>query len=100
MIIDINNMSKSYGENLVLDQICLKVKRGSIFGILGRNGAGKTSLIETMIGIRKKDSGKVTILDQNIESVNDTIKYHVGLQPQTSALLPRQTILETLTFAC
>ncbi|WP_055107233.1 ABC transporter ATP-binding protein [Paenibacillus ihumii] len=98
MIIDINNMSKSYGENLVLDQICLKVKRGSIFGILGRNGAGKTSLIETMIGIRKKDSGKVTILDQNIESVNDTIKYHVGLQPQTSALLPRQTILETLTL--
>lgn len=98
MIIDINNMSKSYGENLVLDQICLKVKSGSIFGILGRNGAGKTSLIETMIGIREKDSGNVTILDKNIESINDTIKYHVGLQPQTSALLPRQTILETLTL--
>ncbi|WP_106768038.1 ABC transporter ATP-binding protein [Paenibacillus faecalis] len=98
MIIEINNMCKSYGEHLVLDQICLKVKTGSVFGILGRNGAGKTSLIETMIGLRKKDSGQVTILGKNIERVNDTIKYHVGLQPQTSALLPRQTIFETLTL--
>lgn len=98
MIIDIKGMTKSYNENLVLDQINLTVKNGTIFGILGRNGAGKTSLIETMIGLREKDSGKVTILDRSIDSVNDTIKYHVGLQPQFSALLPRQTVLETLVL--
>jgi len=98
MDIEINNMCKSYGEVLVLDRICLKVKGGSVFGILGRNGAGKTSLIETMIGLRGKDSGQVTILGQAIDRVNHTIKYNVGLQPQTSALLPRQTVFETLTL--
>lgn len=60
--ININKLSKNYGTNEVLKGIEFKVKKGEIFALLGINGAGKTTTLEIIEGLRKYDSGKITVM--------------------------------------
>ena len=54
MIIEIENLKKSYGDKIAVDGISLQVETGTIFGLLGANGAGKSTLIECVLGTKKK----------------------------------------------
>jgi ABC-2 type transport system ATP-binding protein len=72
--IQIDNLIKSYGANSVIKDISFAVNRGEIFALLGTNGAGKTTTLECIEGIRKYDSGNIT--------VNGTL----GVQLQSSSL--------------
>lgn len=60
-MINIENLSKSFGDKLALDNLNLKVKRGEIFGFLGPNGAGKTTTIKMIVGMLKQDKGHILI---------------------------------------
>lgn len=59
--IQVEHLKKSYGKHTVLRDMCLHVERGEILGILGVNGAGKTTFLECVEGLRKYESGKITI---------------------------------------
>ena len=58
----IENFTKSYGSNRVVDELQFTVQRGEIFALLGPNGAGKTTTIETLEGYRAPDQGRVRVL--------------------------------------
>src|SRR5436309_12339319 len=58
----VENFTKSYGSNRVVDKLQFTVRRGEIFALLGPNGAGKTTTIETLEGYRKPDNGRVLVL--------------------------------------
>lgn len=58
-MIQIENVSKRLGEQLILDKICAHVPKGSIYGLLGTNGAGKSTLLNLMSGVYKPDEGKI-----------------------------------------
>lgn len=60
-MIEVKNLSKTFGKSKVLEHLSLHVEEGSIYGLLGPNGAGKTTLIKHMAGIYKQDGGTVTI---------------------------------------
>ena len=60
-MLEIKNVSKSYGNKKVLDNVSLKIKKGKIFGFIGENGAGKTTLIKAIVGIHDFDSGDILI---------------------------------------
>ena len=64
-IIKVEQLSKSYGNLLAVDNISLSVKRGTVYGLLGANGAGKSTTIECILGTRKADSGTVSVLGYN-----------------------------------
>ena len=63
--IKVTQLSKSYGNLSAIDNINLSVKCGTVFGLLGANGAGKSTAIECILGTKTADSGTVTILERN-----------------------------------
>ncbi len=80
--IDVRDLTKSYGEKCALNKLSLTVKRSSVFGLLGANGAGKSTAIECILGTKKKDSGEVRILGLNPEKERKSLFQKVGVQFQ------------------
>ena len=70
----INNLSKKFKNTLAVKNISFKINRGSIVGLLGPNGCGKTTTIGMMLGLIKPSSGTVFINNQNIENENNRTK--------------------------
>lgn len=65
-LIQINNISKSYGIEFSLDNVSLNIQKGKIFALLGPNGAGKTTLVKLMLNLMHSDSGTITINGFNV----------------------------------
>ncbi len=80
----VRGLRKSYGALVAVDGVDLEVRRGETFGILGHNGAGKTSLIECSLGIRARDAGEVEILGMNPVTERKALFDLVGVQFQES----------------
>ncbi len=66
-MLEINNISKSFGAKHVINDISFKVEKGEILGILGPNGAGKTTMMKIICGLITPDSGSALFNDKNIE---------------------------------
>lgn len=81
-IIKIQNLSKSYGQRIAVNNFSFSVKRGTVFGLLGANGAGKSTTIECVLGTKPMDNGTVSILGQNPKSNRKELFQKVGVQFQ------------------
>ena len=95
-VIEIKNIKKSYGNVKAVDDISLQVKRGEVLGIIGANGAGKSTTLEIMMGLRKPDEGTVTVLGMDIAKESEQIKQKIGIQLQQTALYDRIKVKEAL----
>ncbi|MCY6959817.1 ABC transporter ATP-binding protein [Clostridium brassicae] len=76
-MITINNVSKTLGNKKILNNINIDIEKGSIFGVIGENGVGKTTLIKCMLGIYKQDEGEITVDGQSIFE-NPEVKQKIG----------------------
>ena len=94
MQLDIQKISKSFGSNLVLDKISLQAESGKAVGLLGRNGAGKTTAIRIIMGVFGPDSGQVLLDGKPINRDRITI----GYLPEERGLYPKKVILEQLIY--
>src|SRR5690606_7650274 len=72
------------------------VKKGEVLGIIGANGAGKSTTLEIMMGIRKPDTGTVKVLGMNVDDASNEIKQKIGIQLQQTALYDRIKVKEAL----
>ncbi len=90
------DLRKYYGKTRAVDGISVRVPVGEIFGMLGPNGAGKSTTIEMIEGLRKPDSGAITVLGLKQPQQATAIKERIGIQLQTTALYPRLTVTELL----
>ncbi len=93
-IIKAKKLMKSYGEQLVMDSFTVTVRRGTAFGLLGANGAGKSTAIECMLGTKKADSGEVSILGMNPISDRKKLFEKVGIQFQEMNYQDNITVAE------
>lgn len=93
-VIEVKGLRKSYGNIRALDGIDIEVKKGEIFGLIGHNGAGKTTAIECMLGIRRRDSGDVSVLGLNPEKDRRKLFCRVGVQFQHSVFQNRLKVGE------
>lgn len=82
--IKISGLSKSYAGRKVIENLCISVAAGEVYGLLGANGAGKSTTIECILGTRKADSGTVRILGLNPEKNRKQLFEQVGVQFQES----------------
>ena len=93
-VIEVDNLSKSYGNVTAVNDMSFCVKKGEIFGFLGPNGAGKTTTLNILEGLRKLDSGQVRVLGMDINQNAKAIKAQIGVQLQSTSLLPDLTVFE------
>ncbi len=92
--IKVERLTKKYGKLIALNELSLSVKRGRIFGLLGSNGAGKTTAIECMLGTRQADGGTVSILGCNPRKDRHRLFEKIGVQLQECAYQPEIRVFE------
>ena len=78
----VKNLTKNYGEKVAVDNLSFEVKKGTVFGLLGANGAGKSTTIECILGTKKADSGEARILEMNPTKERTRLFERVGVQFQ------------------
>lgn len=93
-MIKAEQLTKSYGKLLAVDNIRLTVKRGTAFGLLGANGAGKSTIMECILGTKTPDTGTVSILGQNPHEDRKKLFERVGVQFQESHYQEKITVSE------
>lgn len=93
-VIQVTNLSKSYAGISVIENLDISVWRGEVFGLLGANGAGKSTTIECILGTRKQDSGTVSVLGMNPQTNRKTLFEKVGVQFQESNYQDKITVRE------
>lgn len=80
----VENLTKKYGSYIAVDNLSFQVKKGTVFGLLGANGAGKSSTVECILGTKKKDVGEVQILNMDPVKQRAKVFEKVGVQFQES----------------
>ena len=97
-IIEINNLSKSYGKTKALDNVSFNVERGELFGLIGSDGAGKTTLFRLLTTLLTPDEGSATVDGRDIAKDYLNIRSQVGYMPGRFSLYPDLTVEENLEF--
>ena len=98
-IISFENVSLTYGNRLILDNISFKINEGEIFGMLGPNGVGKSTIFNLITGLIKPDNGKIKINGNNVINYPiylRTRKFKVGYVPQYGGFFNDLTLHDNL----
>ena len=102
MRIEIKNLSKSFGENKVLDGLDLTVEQGESLVIIGRSGCGKSVLLKHILGLIRPDSGEVLVEGKDVSKMNEkelnVLRSDFGMLFQGAALFDSLTVLENVGF--
>jgi len=96
--IEVEGLTKIYGDLKAVDDISFKVREGEVFAFLGPNGAGKTTTVEIIETIRNPTKGKIKVLGYDISKRTREIKERIGVLPQEFISFERLTVRETLTY--
>ena len=94
MILELKNIEKSFGDKKVLTGVSFKAEGGKAFGLLGRNGAGKTTSIRILMDVFPANSGQVLMDGQPV----DYKKIGIGYLPEERGLYPKKVIIDQLTY--
>jgi len=98
LAIDVEGLTKRFGDKTVVDHFSLQVARGQIYGFLGPNGSGKTTTIRMLCGLLTPDEGRGTCLGYDIRTESERIKREVGYMTQRFSLYEDLSIEENLDF--
>ncbi len=94
MLLEINDIHKTFGETEVLHSVSFKVESGKALGLLGRNGAGKTTTIRILMDVFKANSGEILLDGKPF----DASRCQIGYLPEERGLYPKKKVMEQLVF--
>lgn len=97
-MIEVKNLSKSFGKTKVLDNITFRVGKGEVMGFLGANGAGKSTTMNIITGYLSSNQGTVLIDGIDVLLNPKEAKKHIGYLPEKPPLYPNMTVRELLGF--
>lgn len=97
-MIQVNNLTKKYGEHTAIENISFTAKIGHIYGLLGPNGAGKSTTMNIITGCLSSTEGDVLINGFDIFQSPEKAKKYIGYLPEHPPLYPDMTVIEYLTF--
>ena len=102
-MIEVRDLKKSYGPNLVLDGVSFEIEKGESVVIIGRSGGGKSVLLKHVIGLLQPDAGRVLIAGEDITAMNERelirVRQRFGMLFQGAALFDSLTVAENVGFA-
>jgi ABC-2 type transport system ATP-binding protein len=96
-IIEVENLTKRYGDVQAVRGVSFAVQEGEVFGLLGPNGAGKTSTVEILEGLRSADGGRVSVCGLDPQRSGDAFKQKIGAVLQSTALPDKIRVEEALS---
>lgn len=99
-MIEVTNISKLYGDFLAVDKVSFKIAKGEIVGLLGHNGAGKTTIMKMMTGYLEPSEGKIFIDGLDIESSRLEAQQKIGYLPENCPVYRDMTVFEFLEYVC
>jgi branched-chain amino acid transport system ATP-binding protein len=99
LLLDVQGLSCGYGEAVVLTDVSFSLKAGRSLALLGRNGTGKTTLIDTLVGVTRRHAGQITLAGRRIEAlpVYERAAAGIGWVPQERNIFKSLTVDENLT---
>ena len=93
------NLTRNYGAVTAVDDVSLKIEAGEIVGLLGHNGAGKTTIMKMLTGFLEPTAGSVEINGHDMESARSLAQSCVGYLPENCPLYPEMSVVEFLDYA-
>jgi ABC-2 type transport system ATP-binding protein len=97
-MINVTNLNQSFGKKLVLDDVTITINRNEICALVGRNGAGKSTFINSLLGLLPVKQGEITINGSPVTKKNNEWKKAIAYLPEKFMLYPMMTGLENMTF--
>jgi ABC-2 type transport system ATP-binding protein len=97
-VISVQNLTKRYNGQVVVNGIGLSIRKSEIFGLLGPNGAGKTTTLEMIEGLRQPDGGTISVLGMDVRRRRRAVQARIGVQLQATTVFPELTVRETITL--
>ena len=97
-IILTKELTKRFGDVLALNSVNLQVEKGEIFGLLGPNGSGKTTIVRILCGLMAPTKGMATVVGFDVSSQPEQVKANIGYMPQRFCLYEDHTVFENLDF--
>lgn len=97
-IIEVENLTKKFGDFTAVKSISFHVNKGEIFGFLGANGAGKTTAMKMLIGISNPTSGNAIVAGYNVQTQSELVKKSIGYMSQKFSLYDDLSVQENITF--
>lgn len=94
--LEVRNLHKRYGQHVAVDDVSFTVEEGEIFGIIGPNGAGKTTTVESIAGLRRPDSGSISVLGLDPIEDRAEVRERLGVQLQESSFPDAIKVAEAL----
>jgi ABC-2 type transport system ATP-binding protein len=96
--IKITDLTKSFGDNIAVNDLSLEIRRGELFGLVGPDGAGKTTIMRLLAAIMSPDSGEAWVAGNSILHEGERIKEKIGYMSQRFGLYEDLTVMENIIF--
>jgi len=96
MVLEVEGLTKRYGDRVALDEVSLTVAPGEVCGLLGPNGAGKTTLVSIIAGLRSPDAGVVRVDGRDAAGGGRAVRSAVGLAAQETGIYPTVTVRQNI----
>lgn len=97
-VIRVDSLTVRYGRNIAVDSASLDIPQGSVYALLGRNGAGKSSLIRCLAGQQKPQSGSVALFGEDVWTHRAKLMERVGIVPEESDAPPEMKVADVVAF--
>jgi ABC-2 type transport system ATP-binding protein len=94
--IEVERLRKRYGRKVAVDDVSFTVAEGEIFGLLGRNGAGKSTTVDCVVGLRARDQGQIRVAGLDPQRDRRELRHLLGVQLQESQLPDKLTVAEAM----